>query len=91
MRVRILKLSSGIMDGVSLSYLLPGLVYEVPMSLGTWLIGQEAAEEDTSGTVGIVIPLDQKSAALAGGISMPAPMADTAEDRPARNPTREKR
>jgi hypothetical protein len=37
MRVRILKLSSGIMDGVSLSHLFTGITYEVPVSLGTWL------------------------------------------------------
>jgi hypothetical protein len=34
---------------VSLRYLLPGLIYEVPLSLGTWLIAQGGAEEDTSG------------------------------------------
>ena len=83
MRVRILKQSSGIIEGVSLRYLLPGLMYEVPVSLGAWLVGQKAAEEDVSGTVGIVIPLDQKSTTLTGGIRVPSPATDTAEDRPA--------
>jgi hypothetical protein len=79
-RIKILKHSTGIMDGVSLSHLLPGLVYEVPVSLGTWLVGRQNAEEDVTPRVGIVIPLDQTSAMFTGGISV-SPAKDHEDDR----------
>ena len=53
-RIRILKPTSGVLDGVSLSHLIPGLVYEVSASLGTFLIAQEAAEEDASSTIAVI-------------------------------------
>ena len=91
MRVRILKHSSGILNGVSLSALLPGLVYEVPPSIGSWLISEKAAEEDVRPTVGIVVPLDQAPAALIGGVSV-VPPPDKADDRrPRRTRRRPKR
>jgi len=79
MRIRILKASTGIMDGVSLSYLVPGSVYEVPVSLGTWLIAKDAAEADVNETLGVVIPLDRHLAI--GGISVPSPGTDRADCR----------
>jgi hypothetical protein len=67
------------MDGISLSTLLPGLMYEVPASLGTFLIAQRSAEEDTSPSVAVVIPLSEASAAVTGGLSI-SPPADHAHD-----------
>src|SRR5258705_12678762 len=58
MRVRILKPSAGIMDGVSLSHLLPGLTYDVEPSLGHYLTLNQYAEEVPSETLALVIPLD---------------------------------
>jgi hypothetical protein len=81
MRVRILKLSSGIMDGVSLSHLFTGITYEVPVSLGTWLISERHAEEDVTPPVGIVIPIDQTSPMFTGGVSV-SPGEEQAADRP---------
>jgi hypothetical protein len=84
-RVRILKSSEGIIQGVSLSRLLPGVTYEVPLSLGTFLIGQGAAEEDVTPAVELVIPIDIESSALTGGVSV-ASANDLAAGR---TPTRE--
>ena len=83
MRIKILKHSTGIIDGVSLSHLLPGLVYEVPVSLGAWLVSRQNAEEIVTPTVGIVIPLDQTSAIFTGGVSV-SPAKDHVDDRAAR-------
>jgi len=41
----VLKHSTGNLDGVNVNRLLPGLVYEVPVSLGVFLISRHAAEE----------------------------------------------
>ena len=68
------------LEGVSLSRLAPGLVYEVPVSLGSFLVAKEAAEEDVSPTVAVVIPLTEESAALTGGISVASPI-DRAADK----------
>ena len=81
MRVRILKPCSGIMDGVSLSRLFPGDGYEVPDSLGRWLISQRHAEEEVTPTVGIVIPIDQASPMFTGGVSVSS-AKEQADDRP---------
>jgi len=79
------------MDGVSLSRLLPGLVYEVPLSLGTFLIGQSAAEEDVTTAMAIVIPLaDAAAYSKVTGGSLPL-NKDSQDDRPPRQtPSRKK-
>ena len=73
-RLRILKQTSGILDSVSLSNLLPGLTYEVPISLGTFLMAQGSAEEDMSRTLAIVIPLAEAPAAMTGGVTVSPPV-----------------
>jgi hypothetical protein len=83
LRIRILKLSEGILDGVSLSRFVPGLIYEVPVSLGAFLVAQEAAEEDATSTIAVVIPITKESASLRGGISVSRPV-DRAADKPRR-------
>jgi hypothetical protein len=79
-RVRILKHSQCVIDGVSLASLSPGLTYEVPPTLGSWLVARTVAEEDLTPTVAIVIPISEVSAVLTGGISVSAPI-DRGEDR----------
>jgi hypothetical protein len=69
--------------GVSLSQLLPGLVYEVPVSLGTWLLSQGTAEEDVTLTGGLVIPLDRLSGVFTGGVKVSS-TKDHEDDRPSR-------
>jgi hypothetical protein len=44
-RVRILKPMAGVLDGVSLGHLVPGLTYEVEESLGAYLVSTQSAEE----------------------------------------------
>jgi hypothetical protein len=87
MRIRILRQSEGIMDGVSLGHLLPGLTYEVPVSLGMWLASQGAAEEDVTTIVGLIIPIEAQS--LSGGVSVIAPR-DHQDDRPPRRRIRKR-
>jgi hypothetical protein len=57
-RVRILKPSEGILDGVSLGHLIPGLVYEVDAAVGRHLVQMKHAEAISTTTPGLVIPLD---------------------------------
>ena len=45
MRIRILKPMAGVLDGVSLGHLEPGLTYEVEESLGAYLVSTQSAEE----------------------------------------------
>jgi hypothetical protein len=90
-RIKILKHSKGILDGVSLSHLLPGLVYQVPVSLGTWLVSQGTAEEDVTPTVGLVVPLDKTSTISSGGVRVSS-TKDHEDDRPpGRNRVHKKR
>jgi hypothetical protein len=44
-RIRILKPMAGVLDGVSLGHLEPGLTYEVEESLGAYLVSTQSAEE----------------------------------------------
>jgi len=70
LRIRITKPLEGVMDGVSLSLLIPGVVYEVNVSLGTWLVCQGVAEEDVSLVVPVVLPEDGSAASLTGGVTI---------------------
>jgi hypothetical protein len=44
-RIRILKQMAGVLDGVSLGHLEPGLTYDVEESLGAYLVSTQSAEE----------------------------------------------
>ena len=44
-RVRIVKQMAGVLDGVSLGHLEPGLIYDVDQSLGASLVSTQSAEE----------------------------------------------
>ena len=81
MRVRILKQSTGILHGVSMSTLVPGLVYEVPAMIGTFLLDQNAAEEDVTDALAVVLRIDETPVLLDGASVTPI---DRAEDRQTR-------
>ena len=46
MQVRIIKSAEGIMDGVSLAHLIPGLTYDLEISVSRYLIEKGCAEDD---------------------------------------------
>ena len=55
-----------------------GLVYEVPVSLGTWLVGQRTAEEDVRPGVALADPVEHMSTVITGGVTVS--IADRTED-----------
>ena len=67
------------MDGVSLSHFVPGLSYEVPDSLGGYLITNGAAEEVFASVTLIDPAQDSAESAIFGGVSVAKPL-DTAAD-----------
>ena len=85
MRVRILKPSVGVMDGVSLSTLVPGFAYDLPRVLGNWLVSHGAAAEFPASTIVLIVPLDDDedlaAAVHMGGVSVDQ---STAADKPRR-------
>jgi len=88
-RVRILKPSAGIVDGVALSRLLPGLTYDLAASVGRYLVSCGCADEWLSSAPAVVIPIDDLRAleVITGGIHI---TQSEAADRPSRR-TRKKR
>ena len=81
LRIRILRPVVGIVDGVSLSHLIPGIAYEVSDSHGLWLVSQGNAEEMRASTPAMVIPLDNPLAfeQLTRGIQVIPPQAEAAD------------
>jgi hypothetical protein len=82
------KPMSGVLDGVSLSYLAPGGTYDVNDGLARYLISVGAAEELDSTQPALIPPLDDRSIAhLTGGVTVTGAnfsADDVADDRPAR-------
>ena len=81
-----LKPMVGVLDGISLSRLVPGLTYDVEASLARYLITCGAAEETASTRPALVAPVDDPYIAhLTGGITVtrvnPA-TKDVAADQP---------
>jgi len=58
MRVRILKPSEGVVDGVSLSRLTPGLLYDLKPITANYLISRGCAEALTTADAELVTPPD---------------------------------
>jgi hypothetical protein len=69
------------MDGVSLSHFVPGLSYEVPDSLGGYLITNGSAEEVFAAVTLINPAQDSSESAIFGGVSVAKPL-ETAADYP---------
>lgn len=91
MRIRIRRPIVGIIDGVSLSHFMPGLLYDVSDSLGGYLVSSSDADEVPAST-----PLEDRSdestdSAIFGGVIV-ASQFDRAADRPsAKRPRRKRR
>ena len=86
MRVRILRPSEGVVQGVSLGKMLPGLTYDLDPTLARYLMSIGAAVAAPSRSPALVIPLadDDFDKAL-GGISV-THIAEAA-DKPGRKRT----
>jgi hypothetical protein len=93
MRVRIRKRLEGIVQGVSLSHLVPGLTYELDSTLGGYLVGVGAADAVTLKSPALIIPLegDDVLNKAFGGVSVS--QIEEAADKPTRKrrPRRVKR
>lgn len=84
MRVRIRKPLEGIVQGVSLSHLVPGLTYDLDSTLGAYLVTIGAGDAVPSKSPALVVPLDSEdyfNKAL-GGVSVT--QLGEAADRPGR-------
>jgi hypothetical protein len=86
MHVRIEKAISGILDGVSLSQLVPGLVYDLPDSLGKQLEALGAVRPVPIVRPSLVLPLNDgiftETEHFTGGVNIEP--RETADDRPRR-------
>jgi hypothetical protein len=91
-RVRILKPSEGILDGVSLAHLIPGLIYDVDPAIGRHLVQLKHAEEVPAAARGLVVPLDNPHAfeQLTKGVTVISEF-DKAEDRDRRKGVSDRR
>jgi len=79
-----LKPMVGVLDGISLSRLVPGLMYDVEDVLARYLITCGSAEETASTRPALVVPVDDPYIAhLTGGITVtqvsPPPKAAAAD------------
>ena len=82
LRIRILRLSGGVIDGVRLSRLLPGLTYEIPDSAAAHLLTIGAAVETLSAKPDTIIPLDEDDTPpVFGGVTVTQPKDRAAEQR----------
>ena len=89
MRVRILRQSSGIIEGVSLSALHPGVMYDVSEPVATFLVTTGAAFFMASDQPAVVVPLGNPHLTdeqLFGGVTVL--QRDKAADRPPRRKRR---
>ena len=86
-RVRIIKPLVGILDGVSLSALAPGLIYDLEASLARYLLSCGAAESSPAARAASVVPDDDPYIAhVVGGVIVtqvtPSPQDTAADKRP---------
>lgn len=82
MRVRILKSLNGVIEGRSLSSLLPGYVYEVESFTGEQLIELKAGIEVRSTDPALATAADEDLQRVSGGVIVLPP--DKADERPER-------
>lgn len=73
----------GIMDGVSLSHFTPGLTYEVPDSLGGYLVTTGTAEEVFASAPLSDADEDLSDSAIFGGVSVTWSVEMAADNPPA--------
>ena len=90
MRIRIRRAVAGIIDGVSLSHLEPGLAYEVTDSLGGYLVTCGDADV-LPASAPIADPSEgQTDSSIFGGVIV-APPVESAADKPPRKRRRARR
>lgn len=90
-RIRIRRLTGGVIDGVRMSQLLPGFTYEIRESVAAHLIAIGAAIEVPSAKPDAVIPLDEDDTPpVFGGVIVTQPR-DRAADKPDRKPARKRK
>src|SRR4051812_20570946 len=85
-RVRMLKPTAGVVDGVSLSRLMPGLVYDLKPITANYLIASRCAEPVSAAEHPLMTPLDDPTyfSRLAQGVRVVSSPRDEAADRPGR-------
>jgi hypothetical protein len=81
MRVRMLNSAEGIVDGVSLAHLVPGLTYDLNPFVAEYLIATRSGEELALSASALVIPLDNPRAfsQLTRGVTVVQPLAEAAD------------
>lgn len=57
MRVRITRVLSGSIDGIQLDRFIPGVVYDVGTSIGSYLLSERWAEPISDESPALVVPL----------------------------------
>jgi hypothetical protein len=91
-RIRILRAVEGVVDGLSLSHLLPGVTYEIESSVARWLVDQGSAEEIPAHKVALATTFEDLGdfSQMAGGVSVTPPRS-LAADTPPKSKKRTKR
>ena len=90
MRIRIRRAIAGIIDGVSLSHLWPGLCYEVSDSLGGYLVSSGDADEIPASAPVAELDEHDTDTSIFGGVVV-APPLERAADQPPRKRRRSRR
>jgi hypothetical protein len=79
MRVRITKALAGSIDGIQLSRLSKGQVYDIYTSLACYLLSEEVAEPALNDEPASVLPIERKlferPTTRRSGIALPRPLA----------------
>ena len=92
MRIRIRKPIAGIVQGVSLGHLIPGVIYDVDSTLGGYLVSIDAADALPSTHPALVIPLEapEDFEKALGGVSVTR-LNEANDSKPSRIRRRKKR
>jgi hypothetical protein len=79
-RIRIRRPTAGVVDGIALSYLLPGNVYELKPSIAQYLVVTGTAEEVFTDEPAVGDPVDEHAGlSLSRGVTVDRPRAHAAE------------
>ena len=82
MRIRIRRAIAGIIDGVSLSHLWPGLSYEVSESLGGYLVSSGDADEIPASAPIAELDENESDTRVFGGVIVAPPLERAADEAP---------
>ena len=81
MRLRITRQLDGSIDGIRLDAFIPGQVYEVGTSIGSYLLSMEAAEPARDDEASSFLTFEQQLSRIGHGSRMPATVNDREERR----------